>query len=231
MGLYRENHHYLMFRNFFGSEHHCKNTTSNTVAVAQQPVASKISKLKVFRQTQAVLILLMMFVNGVICMSFQSFLSPYLRQELDFSILQASEIWMTIAVFGMFGTFLIGWIADKIGTLNALMICFVFLVIALIVLVFIPTWFFISIAAVCFSLAFYSIFALIPSYISQSYTINETNIIFAGGNVALGLGGVVGNTLGGITKEATGTFLYGYGASIFLCFVLMGFCLHLKQQK
>ena len=165
------------------------NKTIETVA------PEKKAKLGVLRNSKAIYILLIMFFGGVICMSFQSFLSPYLRQELNFSVWDTSQTWMTIAIVGMFGTFIVGWIADKTGMLNGLMICFVFLLITLTIMVFIPIRLFIPTAAICFSLGFNSMFGLIPAYISQNYSITETTIVFAAGNIALGLGGVTGNCL------------------------------------
>ena len=61
-------------------------------------------------------------------------------------------------------------------------------------------------ATTAFGLSFYAVFGLVPAYIGQVFTEGAAALVFAFGNIALGLGGVLGNILGGRLKEASGSF-------------------------
>ena len=74
-------------------------------------------------------------------------------------------------------------------------------------------------AAFLFALAFYPIFGLVPSYIGQIVPVNRLTQAFGIANVLIGLGGVCGNFLGGLSKDLTGSFSTVYWVVSLLLFL------------
>ena len=100
-----------------------------------------------------------------------------------------------------------GWVADRITFRWALVIVYLLLGVSTTILLYAEaTTASIYAASVLFGLAFYAIFGLVPAYISHVYKNNTAALVFAFGNIALGLGGIIGNTAGGWLKAETGTF-------------------------
>ena len=64
------------------------------------------------------------FLNGMALLPFQTYLAPFLRDELGVSVQDAGFIWTTIGAVGMASGFLVGWIADKVGVRASLAMCF-----------------------------------------------------------------------------------------------------------
>ena len=177
---------------------------STSAQATSIPFLEKIRNLP--RKTTAI-IMLMMFLNGLSCMPFQTYLSSLLVGEHGLNIEQSASAWRLIGFVGMFGGFLIGWVADRITVRWALLIVYLLLGQSTAILLYAeikPVSIYASSAL--FGLSFYAIFGLVPAYISHVYKNNTAAIVFAFGNIALGLGGILGNTAGGWIKQATNTF-------------------------
>lgn len=170
------------------------------------------------------------FLNGMALLPFQTYLAPFLRDELGVSVQDAGFIWTTIGAVGMASGFLVGWIADKVGVRASLAMCFLSAGLAAI-LVFsfnsIPLFY---LAAFLFALAFYPIFGLVPSYIGQIVPVSRLTQAFGIANVLIGLGGVCGNFLGGFSKDLTGSFSMVYAVVALLLFVQCVMVFMLGQQ-
>ena len=82
---------------------------STSAQATSIPFLEKIRNLP--RKTTAI-IMLMMFLNGLSCMPFQTYLSSLLVGEHGLNIEQSASAWRLIGFVGMFGGFLIGWVAD-----------------------------------------------------------------------------------------------------------------------
>jgi len=155
-------------------------------------------------------ILVMMFLNGLSCMPFQTYLSAYLIGELGLNATQAASAWAIIGVVGMFSGFLMGALADRITIRRGMVVTYLVLCVAPLAVMFGGTgstrFLLVYIAPVAFGLSFYAIFGLVPAYISHMFSDGNAALVFAFGNVALGMGGVVGNLVGGYSKEFSGSF-------------------------
>ncbi len=156
------------------------------------------------------LILVMMFFNGLSCMAFQTYLSAYLIGDIGFDEARAASVWGLIGFVGMFGGFLMGSLADRITIRRGMIVTYLVLSLAAVAVMFVQTTgaglILMYVAAVSFGLSFYAIFGLAPAYISHLFSDGKAAIVFAFGNVALGLGGIVSNLMGGYTRELTGSF-------------------------
>ncbi|UZJ58018.1 MFS transporter [Pseudomonas sp. KU26590] len=171
------------------------------------------------------------FLNGVTLLPFQTYLSPFLRDELGLPVATTGFIWTTIGAVGMASGFLVGWIADRIGVRIALALCFASAGAAS-ALVYgfdaIPIFY---LAAFLFAAAFYPIFGLVPTYIGQIVHVSRLTQAFGIANVLIGLGGVCGNFLGGLTKDTTGSFSSVYAAVAMLLLLQVALVLMLKKPK
>lgn len=159
------------------------------------------------------------FLNGMALLPFQTYLAPYLRDELGVSVQDAGFIWTTIGAVGMASGFLVGWVADKVGARAALAMSFLSAGLAALLVFSFNAIALFYLAAFLFALAFYPIFGLVPSYIGQIVPVNRLTQAFGIANVLIGLGGVCGNFLGGLSKDLTGSFSTVYWVVSLLLFL------------
>ena len=157
-----------------------------------------------------IIIWLMLFLNGLSCIPFQTYLAPYIRDELMFPVAIAGEIWSIIGFVGMGGGFAIGALSDKTGIRFALTMTYFFLAVAAVMVCVHAAHYQLIVAGVAFGLSFYAIFGLMPAYIAKTSTPARSTVIFGIANVTLGLGSMLGNFIGGWSKTAFGTFLWTY---------------------
>ena len=158
------------------------------------------------------------FLNGMALLPFQTYLAPYLRDELGVSVQDTGFIWTTLGAVGMASGFLLGWLADKAGVRTSLALCFLSAgVAATLMFTFnnLPSFY---LAAFLFALAFYPIFGLVPSYIGQIVPVSRLTQAFGIANVLIGLGGVCGNFLGGWSRDLSGSFSHVYWVVALLLF-------------
>ncbi|EFQ64259.1 putative major facilitator family (MFS) transporter [Pseudomonas fluorescens WH6] len=158
------------------------------------------------------------FLNGMALLPFQTYLAPYLRDELGVSVRDAGFIWTTIGAVGMASGFLVGWIADKVGVRVSLAMCFLSAGLASALVFSFNSIALFYLAALLFALAFYPVFGLVPSYIGQIVPVSRLTQAFGIANVLIGLGGVCGNFLGGLSKDVTGSFSTVYWVVALLLF-------------
>ncbi|MCY4243189.1 MAG: MFS transporter [Rhodobacter sp.] len=155
-------------------------------------------------------ILAMMFLNGFSCISFQAYLSAYLIGEVKLGEVRAASAWGLIGLVGMFSGFLMGALADRITIRRGMIVAYLVLSIAAVAAMSIAPngtrMLLVHVASVAFGLSFYAIFGLVPAYISHLFSGGNAALVFAFGNVALGMGGVVGNLVGGYTRDFSGSF-------------------------
>ncbi|MEM7170232.1 MAG: MFS transporter [Pseudomonadota bacterium] len=163
------------------------------------------------------LVLALCFLNGFAPLAFQSFLSPYLRDELHFSVDFAGGIWMTIAVVGMVSGFIVGTASDRIGVVKTMSGCYALWATSAMIVVAFPLQPMLIFAAIIFALAFYPIYGLVPAYIRRRHGAADSDRIFALGNLMLGLGGLVGNAVGGWVRDLSGSFVPVYLLNVGLC--------------
>ena len=154
--------------------------------------------------------MVMMFLNGFSCMPFQTFLSAFLIGEVGFGEDRAATAWGLIGLVGMASGVLMGALADRISIRRGMVATYLVLSVAALS-VMIITWGHLAVplayvASIAFGLSFYAVFGLVPAYISHLFGEGDAALVFAFGCVALGLGGIVGNLTGGISRELLGSF-------------------------
>lgn len=152
----------------------------------------------------------MLLLNGLSCIPFQTYLAPFVRDELMFPVEVAGRIWSIIGFVGMGGGFAIGALSDRTGIRFALTVTYALLGLAAVLVCFHGGYYQLVLAGIAFGLAFYAIFGLVPAYIAKTSTPTQATVVFGIGNVTLGLGSMLGNFVGGWSKTVFGTFLWTY---------------------
>jgi predicted MFS family arabinose efflux permease len=94
-------------------------------------------------------------LNGFSTYPFQNFLSPYLREEIGFSVSYAAWVWGTIGVVGMVAGLAVGWMSSRLGLRLAILFCYLCFLVAGAILAFWPTAPLGVASGVLFSLGFY----------------------------------------------------------------------------
>lgn len=204
------------------------NADASVHAGASVPVVRQglLPRLAALPKGLTAAILFMMFLNGLSCMPYQTYLSAFLQNEAGYPAQTAAHAWRIIGGIGMVSGFIIGWLADRITVRLGMIATYLVFAGSCGLLIHaaggnsLTTLY---VATVSFGISFYAIFGLVPAYISHVYGPGSAALVFAFGNVALGLGGIVGNLLGGWFKVSTGSFVPAYsvmlGAALF-CAIL-----------
>ena len=178
----------------------------------------------------AVLVIISMFFHGFACVPFQNYFSSFLVAEYGYRVVETATAWKIIGVVGMFSGFLMGWLGDRITIRWSLMISLILLLIStLMLIVGLAQGYWIWLISICFGMAFYPIFGLVPAFIARNFSGARASRIFGLGNVGLGVGAALGNVVGGALKASTGSFVSSY--TLFLAAALVGcvLCLYLND--
>jgi predicted MFS family arabinose efflux permease len=154
-------------------------------------------------------IVFMMFLNGLSCMPYQTYLSAFLQNEAGYSAETAADAWRVIGLVGMVSGFAVGALADRITVRLGMFLTYGVLAASCLLLLVARGGDNLTAlygATVAFGISFYAVFGLVPAYIGHFFGSGSAALVFAFGNIALGLGGVVGNALGGWLKASSGSF-------------------------
>ena len=179
-------------------------------ATAARPAAqAKSSLFQTLKSAEGwvLMIVLITFLNGLTTMPFQNFLTSYLQNELGYEVAFSGTIWIMIGLIGMVSGFALGTLADRIGIRSTMVLTYILLLVAALLLALVPVKAMVIVAGICFSLAFYPIFGLVPAYIAKTPSRLSPTSVFAIANVTLGVGGIVGNLLGGYWVNLVGGFV------------------------
>lgn len=187
-----------------------------------------LNRWQILTRPLALLLIATTFLNGLACMPFQTYLAPLLQDDLGQPIAFAGRIWSVIGATGMVGGFLVGLLADRVSIKWAMVMTYLVLSLAAFIVLAVSAGYLapdiaMLIAAASFALAFNAIYGLVPAYISTMLAGGSATLLFGFGNIAIGLGGLAGNVIGGYTKEGTGTFtpIYALIAIAALAQILM----------
>jgi predicted MFS family arabinose efflux permease len=82
-------------------------------------------------QPITITILAMMFLAGIACMPTQNYLISFIRDDLGYSLAEASRAWSAIGLIGMIGGFVMGSVADRLSIHKSLFITFLLLAVSI----------------------------------------------------------------------------------------------------
>lgn len=184
--------------------------------ISEKPTKSRINKTNVA-------IWLMLFCNGLSFPPFQNYLSPFLRDEAYYSVQTVSGLWSIIGILGMGSGFAIGLLSDKIGIRKSLVLTYILFGMSSVLIYFHTSQFVLILAAILFGLSFFAVYGLVPAYISKTVSPAEAAVIFSIANVALGVGSMIGNFLGGAGQSYFNSLAWIYIATS----IIAMFCIYL----
>ena len=179
---------------------------SNLSASPTESFNERVSIRQLFRQPSVLIILAMMFLNGIACMPAQNYLISYLRDDLGYNLAIAGRAWSAIGLFGMVGGFVMGALADKIGVQKSLTLTYLLLSVATALFLHHGNAYEVYLGAAIFGLAFNAIFGLVPAYVSLTFPKNTATLIFGLATVLLGVGSMIGNFYGGVIHDVLNSF-------------------------
>ncbi len=205
--------------------------TCNLSASPTKNANERISIRQLFRQPSVLIILAMMFLNGIACMPAQNYLISYLRDDLGYDLAIAGRAWSAIGLFGMVGGVLMGALADKIGVQKSLTLTYLLLSVATGLFLRHGNAYEVYLGAAVFGLAFNAIFGLVPAYVSLNFPQNTATLIFGLATVLLGVGSMIGNFYGGMMHDALNSFSVVFLISTLTALLLTSFSFLLGRLK
>jgi predicted MFS family arabinose efflux permease len=205
--------------------------TTNLSASPTENSNERVSIRQLFRQSSVLIILAMMFLNGIACMPAQNYLISYLRDDLGYDLAIAGRAWSAIGLFGMVGGFVMGALADKIGVQKSLTLTYLLLSVAIALFLHHGSMFSIYLGAAIFGFAFNAIFGLVPAYVSLTFPKNTATLIFGLATVLLGVGSMIGNFYGGMMHDALNSFSVVFLISTITALLLASFSFLLGRFK
>lgn len=152
------------------------------------------------------LLWLITFLNGVTLLPFQTYLVPILRDQYHFAFSASAHVWSMIGFCGMFSGFLVGVLADRFGVRRLLALAYLSAALGSLLIILHGALWTMFASAFLFAVAFYPIFGLVPAYMSKMLDPGSLTRVFGVANVTVGLGGVVGNLVGGLIRENFNSF-------------------------
>lgn len=152
------------------------------------------------------LIFVLGFVNGMMPYPYLTYLSPFLREELGYSVGFASWLWATVGAVGIGAGFVVGTISSRLGSRYAMLACYSSFLIAGVLVVIDPSMELALASAIFFSLGFYPIYGLLPVYVSHRARPRLAVTVLGVCTVLQGIGGTTGNFFGGVIKTSTQSF-------------------------
>jgi len=204
--------------------------STKPVTVKQQKSGGFFKNIKQ-AEPWVLLIFLITFLNGLTTLPFQNYLTPYLREELGFDVSFSGQVWAMIGFIGMFSGFLLGALSDIIGIRKTMLLTYLLLFLSAFLLIVNPSQHLIYFSGIFFALAFYPIFGLVPAYITKKKSRLTATMIFGIANVTLGIGGVLGNFLAGVSATQTDSFSGIYILVAILSVVLISLTIYLPKEE
>jgi len=178
--------------------------STTTSSIDQNPSRTSIRNL--IRQPHIMVILAMMFLNGIACMPAQNYLISFLRDDLAYDVAIAGRAWSAIGLIGMIGGFIMGALADRISVQKSLTITYLLLSMATALFLHHRSPYEVYVGAAIFGLAFNAIFGLVPAYVSLNFPKSTATPIFGLATVLLGVGSMIGNFFGGMIHDYLNSF-------------------------
>ncbi len=152
------------------------------------------------------LIFVLGFINGMMPYPYLTYLSPFLREELGYSVGFASWLWATVGAVGIGAGFIVGTISSRLGSRHAMLACYSSFLIAGALVVIHLSMELALVSAIFFSLGFYPIYGLLPAYVSHRARPRLAVTVLGICTVLQGIGGTTGNFFGGVIKTSTQSF-------------------------
>ena len=172
---------------------------------------------RVLIQTRFIVVYALAGLGGLAGVPFVNYVFFHARDDLHLSSATTGALWLAMGLSGAVGALLLGIAGDKAGLRTALASAAAILCASSLTAATASTGTAMMIAVSGFGASFFSIFGLLPAYVGKTAEARHTPGICAVVECSLGLGGAVGNALGGFLRQTTGSF-----DAVFVCSTCAG---------
>jgi MFS family permease len=177
------------------------------------------------------ILLVIFFLSGLAYIPFQTYLSPFLRDDRGLNVALVGNVWSLIGLVGMGAGFIMGLLSDRIGIRPVMALTYLLTLLAAGLLCFSVDPFWPCMAGVAFGLAFYALFGLTPAYIAKIFAPDQAAMFFGVANVFMGAGCMIGNFLGGWSNALSGTLTWVYVAVGAIALILIPLTYLLPDER
>lgn len=181
--------------------------------------------------SQYILLIILMIISGLYLIPFQSYIVPFMQDDLGLDRNIAGISWGLFGVLGIISGFLAGILADKLSAKKAMIIAYGISTASILVLVAFRSAPSVLLSCGIFGLAYNGIFGLHPTYVSRMLPPEKTAKLFGLLNLSLGFGSMVGNYTGGYIKAISGSFISAYVLMFILSIVALIICFFIKGDR
>mmetsp|Transcript_29296 Transcript_29296/g.56900 ORF Transcript_29296/g.56900 Transcript_29296/m.56900 type:complete len:392 (+) Transcript_29296:1669-2844(+) len=150
----------------------------------------------------------MLFLCGAGLVSFQTYYSAYLVEDLSFSESAAAQAWILPGILGAFSGVFLTYLANRSSIKATILLCLGVLGCVFMALSAIPSALIASLAAVIYGIFYFGLFGLFPAFLANTISERAASQIFGRANLCLGFGSVAGGIAGGKITHYFGSFDY-----------------------
>jgi predicted MFS family arabinose efflux permease len=141
-----------------------------------------------------------------------AFLATYANQELSISYKSAAGLIGIIAVAGVFGKLVLGYISDRVGRIRVMMLCGVFTAVGGLGMALGQGFSLLVLSTAVFGVGYGAIWALYAASARDFFPVEQTGSVIGLWTLYLGIGSILSPVLAGWIIDSTG----GYRGAFFL---------------
>lgn len=171
------------------------------------------------------------FLAGLALLPFLTYLVPIVREEFDYPISAAGQIWSSIGFVGMGAGFIVGALSQWIGIRQTLLLTLLCGALSAGLVWGHAALWQLHLAATLFGISFYPLFGLIAAYLTTAIPTEHLTKTFGCANVMFGLGATSGNFLGGLFHSTFGNFVSAYAAISGVLFIALILAFTLRERE
>ncbi len=170
-------------------------------------------------------------VAGFYGPTLSAYLSPYIQDEMGFSVLVSGRVWTIIGIGGMISGFVMGWLGDRIGIKKTLMLTYSSGAIATALFLHHQFEAEIMIGGALYAFGFIPMYGLVAAYISKAAKPSDITLIFGVVNIAHSITGTAGAFIGGFILTWTGSFFWLYLLILTAVLIALGTATFLPRSR
>jgi len=147
-----------------------------------------------------------LFLCGIGLVSFQTYYSAYLVEDLGFSEGDAAQAWIIPGILGALSGVFLSYIANRTSIKTTIVLCLAILGSVFMALSSVQNAQIASIAAIIYGVFYFGLFGLFPAFLANTVSERSASQIFGRANLFLGFGSVAGGIIGGKITHYFGSF-------------------------
>ncbi|MEM7208164.1 MAG: MFS transporter [Pseudomonadota bacterium] len=147
-----------------------------------------------------------LFLCGIGLVSFQTYFSAYLVEDLHFAESAAANAWIIPGILGAFSGVFLTYIANRFTIKVTIMLCLAVLGSAFMAMAIFQSAQVAAFVAILYGAFYFGLFGLFPAFLANTVSERSASLIFGRANLFLGVGSVAGGVAGGKFTHYFGSF-------------------------